>query len=76
MSEQHATQGDTLPDPVPEDCPALSAGGHWVALCLTCGWEKEGRYGPGHEPGGLEMAHLMGELHETAELFRQVKRRG
>lgn len=76
MTERHATQGDTLPDPVPEDCPALSAGGHWTALCLTCGWEKEGRYPPGREPEGLRMAHLQGDLHTSREMLRGAMRRG
>jgi hypothetical protein len=76
MIERHATQGDTLPDPVPADCPALSAGGYWVAMCLTCGWEKEGRYSAGHEPEGLRLAHLQGDVHVARELLKEVDSRG
>jgi hypothetical protein len=76
MSERHATQGDTLPDPVPDDCPGMTPGGYWVALCLTCGWEKEGRYAAGHEPEGMRLAHLQGEVHAARELLKGVESRG
>ncbi len=68
--ERHATRGDTVPDP---DC----AGGEWVALCLTCGWEKAGQYRlDAAEPTALRLAHLQGSLHETTELKKEAERRG
>lgn len=69
---RHATMGDTLPDPVPADCPGLVPGGHWVALCATCGWEKEGTYPAGREPEGLRLAHLQGSLHESREMLKEA----
>lgn len=70
MSERHATRADTLPDP---DGP----GGYWVVCCLTCGWEKEGRYArDGGEATALRLANLQGDLHETNTMLEARKRRG
>lgn len=69
MSEQHATRSDTVPDP--------KGGGEWVALCLTCGWEKAGHYArTDAEPTALRLANLQGDLHETTELAKGAKRHG
>lgn len=64
-AERHATRTDTVPDP--------EGGGHWVALCLTCGWEKEGHYVLTEaEPVAFCLANLQSDLHETTELVREA----
>lgn len=70
---KHATRSDTTPDP---QAGGFTSGGYWAALCLTCGWEEEGRYAAGHEADGLKLANLKGDLHETGERLKEVRNRG
>ena len=66
---RHATRTDTVPDP--------EGGGEWVALCLTCGWEKSGHYArTDAEAVALHLANLQSDLHETTELAREAESRG
>lgn len=59
-----------MPDP---DGP----GGYWLVCCLTCGWEKEGRYArDSGEATALRLANLQGDLHETIELAKEAEGRG
>lgn len=68
-----ATRSDTTPDP---EVPGYTGGGYWVSVCLTCGWEKEGRYPPGQEAKGLRLANLQGDVHETRSRLQERRSHG